>query len=88
MAVELSIMHDEAGKGLPTLPPGCDPAFNTQQASAYTGLAEKTLEGLRHRGGGPRFVRYSRNAVRYRKSALDEWMAERTVASTSEKRAA
>ena len=39
------------------LPAGCTPALNTPQASAYTGLAEKTLEGLRTRGGGPRFVK-------------------------------
>ena len=49
-----------------TLPDGMQPALNTEQASAYTGLAATTLEGLRCRGGGPRFVRYSRKAVRYR----------------------
>ena len=36
------------------LPAGCDPAFDTGQASTYTGLAEATLEGYRTRGGGPR----------------------------------
>ena len=59
-------------------------ALNTAQASAYTGLAQKTLETLRVRGGGPRFVRYGRKAVRYLKADLDAFIAERTVGSTSE----
>lgn len=70
------------------LPAGCAPALNTAQASAYLGLAEKTLEGLRTRGGGPRFVKYGRKAVRYLKPDLDTFMAERTVGSTSERVAA
>jgi predicted DNA-binding transcriptional regulator AlpA len=61
-----------------------DVAYTTTEASAYTGLALKTLEGYRTRGGGPLFVRYGRKAVRYRRSDLDNWMNERTLASTSE----
>lgn len=70
------------------LPEGLTPALNTEQAAAYTGLAEKTLEGLRCRGGGPRFVRYGRKAVRYLVTDLDEWMHSRVVGSTSEPLAA
>lgn len=70
------------------LPNGLAAALNTQQASIYTGLAEKTLEGLRCRGGGPRFVRYGRKAVRYLVRDLDEWIDSRVVGSTSELRAA
>lgn len=70
------------------LPDGLTPALNTEQASAYTGLAEKTLEGLRCRGGGPRFIRYGRKAVRYLVSDLDQWMRSRVVSSTSELSAA
>ncbi len=66
------------------LPEGVSPAFNTDQAAAYTGLAPKTLEKMRCDGRGPRFVRYSRNAVRYLKPDLDTWLSERSVASTSE----
>lgn len=70
------------------LPDGLSAALTTEQASQYTGLAEKTLEGLRCRGGGPRFVRYSRRAVRYLVRDLDEWISACTVASTSERLAA
>jgi len=71
-----------------TLPDGLVPALNTARAAAYTGLAEKTLEGLRCRGGGPKFIRYSRKAVRYFVRDLDEWMSARVVGSTSEANAA
>ena len=70
------------------LPSGLAAALNTEQASIYTGLAEKTLEGLRCRGGGPRFVRYGRKAVRYLVSDLDEWIGSFRVSSTSEPMAA
>lgn len=66
------------------LPAGLTPAVNTDQASAYCGLAAATMEGLRSKGGGPRFIRYGRKAVRYLIVDLDTWMAERTVSSTSE----
>lgn len=70
------------------LPEGVTPALNTAHASIYTGLAEGTLEKLRCTGGGPRFVRYGRKAVRYLIADLDAFMAARTVGSTSEPLAA
>lgn len=70
------------------LPEGVLPAFNSEQASLYTGLAVKTLERMRCTGRGPRFVRISRNAVRYTKADLDAWLSSRTVGSTSEMAAA
>ena len=66
------------------LPPGCSPALDTAQAAAYTGLAQNTLEKLRCIGGGPRFVRYGRRAVRYLKVDVDQWLAARTFENTSE----
>jgi hypothetical protein len=68
----------------PILPEGCEPALDTVQAAAYTGLAPAYLEKLRCVGGGARFIRYGRRAVRYLKADLDGWMAERAVFSTSE----
>ena len=66
------------------LPPGCSPALDTAQAAAYTGLAQNTLEKLRCIGGGPRFVRYGRRAVRYLKADVDQWLAARTFENMSE----
>lgn len=75
-------------EALHPLPEGLNPALNCEQASQYTGLAVKTLEKMRCDGRGPRFVRFSRNAVRYLKVDLDTWLAALTVSSTSEKAAA
>lgn len=66
------------------LPDGVMPALNTEQAARYCGLASATMEGLRCRGGGPRYIKFGRKAVRYRTIDLDEWMAGKAIFSTSE----
>jgi predicted DNA-binding transcriptional regulator AlpA len=82
------MVHENTNAAGSMLPPGVTPALNTEQAASYCGLAPATMEGLRSKGGGPRFVRYGRKAVRYLIADLDRWMAARTVSSTSEKIAA
>lgn len=77
-------METQLSGAVVALPSGLSPALDTKQAALYTGLAVATLETLRTRGGGPRFVKYSRNRVAYRQPDLDAWMAARTIASTSE----
>jgi excisionase family DNA binding protein len=56
---------------------------DTEGAAALTGLAKPTLEKLRHRGEGPKFLKLGR-AVRYRTSDLEEWLASHLIGSTSE----
>ena len=58
--------------------------LSTREAAAFLGLAVRTLEGLRLRGGGPRFFALSRRRVVYSKRALREWLAERERSSTSD----
>ena len=58
--------------------------LNTRQAAALLGLSPRSLEDWRLRGYGPRFVRMSPRAVRYRPRELARWVAEREVGSTSE----
>lgn len=79
-------MSDETRAQLPVNHAGYAPALDTNQAAAYTGLAASYLEKLRCIGGGPRFIKYGRRAVRYRQQDLDQWMAELTIANTSELR--
>lgn len=81
-------MHLVSTAGPQGLPEGCSPALDTEQAAIVTGLSAATLETLRSRGGGPKFVRYGRRAVRYLMDDLASWMADRTVGSTSERQAA
>ncbi len=50
--------------------------LTTLEAAAYLKLSRQYLEVARHRadGSGPAFIKLAR-AVRYRRSALDAWMA-------------
>jgi excisionase family DNA binding protein len=50
--------------------------FTTVEAAAYLRLSRQFLEAARHRGdgSGPSFIKLER-AVRYRRDALDAWMA-------------
>lgn len=58
--------------------------LTTDQAASYLSFERRTLEGWRHRGGGPPFVRVSARGVRYRRSDLDGWIGERLRMSTSD----
>lgn len=51
-------------------------------AAAYLNVSCRTLQAWRLRGGGPAFVRVGR-AIRYDRSDLDRYIAERTHSSTS-----
>jgi excisionase family DNA binding protein len=55
------------------------------EAAAYLNVSTSTLAKLRVYGGGPKFTKISRAAIRYRRSDLDAYMAERLIRSTSEK---
>jgi excisionase family DNA binding protein len=57
--------------------------LTTHEASDYLRLSRRTLERLRVEGTGPKFVKIGR-CVRYIKSNLDDWLAARSVRSTSE----
>lgn len=48
--------------------------MNTQEAAQYLTLSPRTLEAYRLRKKGPRYVRISRNTVRYKKEDLDKWL--------------
>jgi excisionase family DNA binding protein len=61
--------------------------MNTSEAASYLRLAKPTLEKLRLTGKGPRFLKLGR-AVRYERKSLNDWIAARSVASTSEQVAA
>jgi len=60
------------------------PLLTTAQAAALLGLSPRTLEGLRLRGGGPRYVRLSARAVRYRREDLAAWIDAGVRTNTAE----
>ncbi len=60
-----------------------DAYLTPREAAAYLNSSTSTLAKRRLYGGGPEFCRIGR-AIRYHKSALDEFMARSRVRSTSD----
>ena len=57
--------------------------FDTEGAANYMGVSRQLLELMRVDGGGPRYAKLGR-LVRYRRTTLDAWLAERERNHTSE----
>ena len=58
--------------------------LDTRSTSAYTGLAERTLERWRLEGKGPRFLKLG-GKVLYLKSELDRFLAASERHSTADR---
>ncbi len=54
------------------------------EAAGRLGFTPRFLQDRRMRGGGPRYVRVSARAIRYRPEDLAAWAAERIRTSTSD----
>ena len=57
--------------------------FDTVGAAEYLRVSRQLLELLRVTGGGPRYAKVGR-LVRYRRTALEEWLIENERNHTSE----
>lgn len=53
-------------------------------AAEFLDNSVRTMQGMRYRGGGPRFIRLSSRCIRYRRSDLREWAEQRLRTSTSD----
>ena len=60
-----------------------DYLFTPNQLAEYLTLKPKTLETMRRRGDGPRFIKVGRS-VRYLGSDIREWFGDQTRESTTE----
>lgn len=58
--------------------------LDVRAAAAWLGLSKSTLDKMRCRGTGPRFIRATARAVRYDPKDLAEFVRARSQASTSE----
>ncbi|HCK84704.1 MAG TPA: hypothetical protein DHW63_09380 [Hyphomonadaceae bacterium] len=56
--------------------------LDVRQAAARLGLSKSTLDKMRSRGVGPRFIKSTDRAVRYDPVDLDLWVVERRRQST------
>lgn len=64
------------------------PLMTETQAAEYLSLTNRALQAWRCQGRGPRFVKISARAVRYRLEDLERWVEERLRRSTSDPGAA
>jgi predicted DNA-binding transcriptional regulator AlpA len=60
------------------------PLLSNNEAAAYLGLSNRTLPGLRRRGGGPPYIKLGGRRVGYLKHDLDAWLESRRRLSTSD----
>jgi excisionase family DNA binding protein len=51
-----------------------EPLLTEEQAAEYLQLSQRALQSWRTRGNGPRYVKISGRAVRYRRTDLDQWI--------------
>ena len=61
------------------------PLLRPEDVAKMTGLSVETLAQWRSQKRGPKFVKISRNCVRYRQSDLDGWVSERIVRTDQER---
>ncbi len=58
--------------------------LTTREAASHLRASKSYLDKLRVYGGGPKFVRFTKRKILYRKSDLDFWAAQHRFGSTSE----
>lgn len=69
----------------PAEPPG--EFLTPEQAGKVLHLSPRTLEGMRHRGGGPPFAKLGKGQsarILYRRTDLEAWVASQIRLSTTE----
>ncbi len=58
--------------------------INEKEASEFLGLTDRTMQALRQRGGGCRYIAISSRCIRYRRADLKAWADARMRSSTSD----
>lgn len=60
------------------------PLLTEVEAAAYLNLTRRALQAWRYQGRGPRYVKISARAIRYRPEDLNDWIETRLRSSTSD----
>ena len=90
MSLEHSPARDNQGtRATSGADPPDDPDYwhsliGEKAAAAFLGLTDRTMQGMRQRGGGPPFVRLSARCVKYTRFRLKRWYDARLRISTSD----
>jgi Helix-turn-helix domain len=64
-----------------------DDLLDNEQTAALLGIKPNTLEIYRCKGRGPAFIKLgdaAQSPVRYRRSAINDWLVRQSFASTSD----
>lgn len=69
---------------MPSRKPQAQGLLNVREAAVRLGLSKSTLDKLRCKGKGPRFIKSTERAVRYDPVDLDAWIANRRRQSTAD----
>jgi predicted DNA-binding transcriptional regulator AlpA len=56
-----------------------DPIFSEEELAKWLDTSRPTLQRQRSDGSGPPFVQLSERRIGYRKSAIERWLAARTI---------
>ena len=65
-----------------------DPILTEKQLAAWLSVSLPSLQRHRSDGSGPAFVQLSERRIGYRKSAVERWLAARTITQVGELNAA
>lgn len=57
----------------PALQAGSD-VMTTEEVARYLGVNKKTLDRMRGRGDGPRYLRLTSKIIRYRRADIEEFL--------------
>ncbi|MCA9646081.1 MAG: helix-turn-helix domain-containing protein [Acidobacteria bacterium] len=60
------------------------PLLTEVEAATYLNLTRRALQAWRYQGRGPKYVKISARAVRYRVEDLQHWVETRLRTSTSD----
>ncbi len=71
------------------LPLGQDPSYwhslvDESESADFLDLTPRSMQAMRQRGGGPRFIRISSRCIRYRRVDLKSYADDRVRLSTSD----
>jgi excisionase family DNA binding protein len=58
--------------------------LTTADLAELLGMTRTAIYNMRHRGGGPRWIRIDKRSVRYRPEDVDAWLEERVAAAASQ----
>ena len=69
--------------------PGLNPGYWHElipetKAAEFLNLTPRSMQAMRQRGGGPRFIRLSSRCIRYTRTLLKTYAAARLHSSTSD----